>query len=461
VGTATDPGPLASEPVATEPVATGPAVVEPVGAVTAPPGGQIDPVDGFISESEIVESMEDPEETKCAGVSESANQVILPVDVIFVIDNSSSMTEEISEVQARINGDFAEIIGSSGLDYRVVMVSRYGDVDVAVGQSDHPVCVGAPLGASDCAVAETAPLVNNPPLFYHYSADVGSREPWCDLVDGFAAADELGGDRMAGWTPLFPGGYSEALRPESFKHFVVITDDDSNCAQFGGGGFGGGGLGGGVGGVGIGGAGVAAGGSAEDFDRALLELSPEFFGSIGDRRYRWHSIAGMLEKPSATGAAPEPWLPDEPVQNEMCTGEGGDAVGAGVAFQELSILTGGLRYPSCRTDNFNAVFNAIAEGIVQGATLSCEWDIPVAPDGEVFDKDKVNVDFTPGGGATETLDKVASEAECGDQPGWYFDNDAAPTVVRACPASCNVFSQDGTASVSVVFGCETKVRIAR
>ncbi len=446
------PEPMAS--AVTEPVATEAPAAAPVGAVP-PQAGSLQPTDGVIVESEIVETTHDDiEEMQCAGFSETANQVILPVDIIFVIDNSSSMTEEISEVQDRINGDFSEIIGASGLDYRVLMVSRYGDVNTAVGQSDHPVCVGAPLGASDCSVADTAPLANNPPLFYHYSSDVGSREPWCDLIDGFDAPDELGGtaaDRDAGWTPLFPNGYSEALRPESFKHFVVITDDDSNCGQFGG-----------VGGVrGGGGGGVAAGGSAQDFDDALLSLAPDYFGSADDRRYRWHSIVGMVEKTADAGGVPEPWLPEEPVQNEMCSGAGGDAVGPGVAFQELSVLTGGLRYPSCHTENFNAVFNAIAEGIVQGATLSCEWDIPMPPDGEVFDKDKVNVDFTPGGGTAETLGKVDSEAECGDQPGWYFDNEDAPNVVRACPASCNIFSQDGTASVSVVFGCETKLRIAR
>jgi hypothetical protein len=421
-------------------------------AVT-PGAGQTGPNAGdVIAESEDVEIPADAGTEKCAGFSEQANQVILSVDIVFVIDNSSSMSEEITEVQARINSDFAGIIEASGLDYSVLMISRYGDVTASVGQSDFPICVGPPLGATDCATAATAPLANNAPIFHHYSSDVGSLEPWCDVIDGFSASDEHGGaaaDRTPAWTPLFPTGYSAALRPESFKHFVVITDDNSNCGQFGGG-FGGGG-----------GGQFGGGGGAAQFDTALLALSPEYFGTAAERRYRWHSIVGMTEKTAAAGATPEPWYPDEPVGTELCTGVGGDAVGAGTAFQDLSILTGGLRYSSCRTDNFDAVFNAIAEGIVQGATLSCEWDIPPAPENETFDKEKVNVEFTPGDGESELLGKVAGQADCGTEPGWYFDNEDAPTVVRACPASCDVFAVDGAAAVSVVFGCETKQRIAR
>src|SRR5690606_17538041 len=107
--------------------------------------------------------------------------------------------------------------------------------------------------------------------------------------------------------------------------------------------------------------------------------SPEQFGTAEERRYRWHSIVGMAEKAAEAGAVPEPWFPDEPVTVERC-GEMGESVGAGTGFQQLSVLTGGLRYPSCRYENFNSVFNAIAEGIIEGAMLSCEWEIPPPPE---------------------------------------------------------------------------------
>jgi hypothetical protein len=405
---------------------------------------------------------------ECAGIGEEATEVILPVDVIIVIDNSSSMTDEIVEVQARINQDFAQIMAGSGLDYRVILVARYGDVNVAVGESDHPVCVGAPLGGTACTAPDTEALVNNAPVFYHYSSDVGSLEPWCDLLEGFSSPDELGGsdeDRATAWTPLFPTGFSEVLREEAFKHFLVVTDDDSECD------------------VTVSGAVEAdagpgprgdetryafndettiAGGlsAAEAFDEALLALSPAQFGTATDRKYRWHSIVGMVEKTAAAGAVPEPWLPEDPISEEVC-GEDGLSEGPGTGFQQLSVLTGGLRYPSCFSDNFNAVFNAIAEGIIEGAKLSCEWDIPDAPDGKVFDKMKVNVEFASGAGVPTLVPKAASLEACADAAGWYFDNEDAPTVIRACPASCTQFQADQSGKVNIVFGCETIIRDAR
>jgi hypothetical protein len=129
--------------------------------------------------------------------------------------------------------------------------------------------------------------------------------------------------------------------------------------------------------------------------------------------------------------------------------------GAGTGFQHLSVLTGGLRYPTCRTENFNAVFNAIAEGIIEGAMLSCEWDIPPVPDGERFDKELVNVEFTGADGVALVVPKAESLDACADMPGWYFDDEEDPTVIRACPASCDQFQADASGKVKIVFGCKT------
>jgi hypothetical protein len=442
------PGPVPDMAAPTE--ATGaPALPVPGG-----PGGQIIPGDPD-AENAPASTAAPPE---CAGVAEQATEALLPVDVIVVIDNSSSMSEEIIEVQNRINGDFAEIMQASGLDYRVIMIARYGDVNIEVGQSDHPICIGPPLGATPCTTPDTEPLSNNDPLYFHYSSDVGSREPWCDILAGYASPDEHGStpnDRATAWTPLLPNGFSEVLRENAFKHFLVITDDNSQCNVT-----------------------VAAGATAtgdpvpggtfafndqdqidpgltaaEDFDAALLASAPNQFGTAEDRRYRWHSIVGMVGKEAAAGAVPEPWYPDEPVTEETCGAMLSE--GAGTGFQQLSVLTGGLRYPSCFTENFDAVFNAIAEGIVEGAMLSCEWEIPPPPDDETFDSELVNVEFIPGGGTPMVVQKAASLADCGDAPGWYFDDEANPTRILACPASCAEFQADMSGEIHIVFGCKT------
>ena len=60
-----------------------------------------------------------------------------------------------------------------------------------------------------------------------------------------------------------------------------------------------------------------------------------------------------------------------------------------------------------------------------------------------------------------TFVKVANAAACGPAGGWYYDNDAAPTQVLLCPASCD-FAQSSvgpgkTGRIEVLFGCATIV----
>lgn len=378
---------------------------------------------------------------ECAAVEQQAKSTLRPVDVIFVIDNSSSMDGEIKQVQQRINEDFAEIIGKSGLDYRVIMISRYGDVEKSVGESDHPICIGQPLGASDCSDPTNTPL-QNAERFFHFSADVESRNSWCVLLDGFDKPDEYGDKGRSGWIPLAPNGWSQYLREDSFKTFVEITDDDVNCK---------------VGPYDFNDNNSIGGGenAAAKFDAALLALSPEHFGTAEERNYRWHSIVAMVENDPVT----KPWSPTDPIQTSNCSP---GSSGPGTGYQALSRMTGGLRYPTCENDNFNAIFNAIAEGIVAGAQLNCEWDIPEPPNGQTFDKELVNVRYTPGdGSAPEDIAFVSNAGDCTDDGGWHYDDDANPTQVVACPATCSKMKRDTSGRIDVLFGCKTIIMVPK
>ena len=208
----------------------------------------------------------DPEEAdNCAEVEVEATLTRAPADIIFVIDNSGSMSDEISEVQDQINDNFASIIEDSGLDFRVIMVSRYGEVNVPIGGSANPICVSSPLSNSDCSDPLNTPLENNPPTFYHYSANVESHDAWCVLREGLTRSDEFTlstspglGTRDTAWTPLAPNGYGEWLREGVAKSIVVITDESP---------------GGNNGCYGPSGKTVA-----EEFDRDIREAAPEQFG---------------------------------------------------------------------------------------------------------------------------------------------------------------------------------------
>lgn len=400
---------------------------------------------------EMVET-KDPKAV-CTGVTQEAERVEHGnVDIIFVIDNSSTMTGEIMQVENRINEDFAKIIGDSGVDYRVIMLSRYGKNFDPIGDSDNPICIRAPLGAGTCADPNSEVLQHNPPTFFHHSLDQRSRQALCDILEAYDAPDELLEPRVDpareapmprqfDWKKIAPNGFKEWLRPESLKHFVIISDDQVKCKRLG---------------YDFVDRETAADGmvAAEQFHAALTTLAPEQFGTAAKPQYVMHSIVGMTAKPPGPDGISPAWQPNEPIQEGQC---GEESVANGTGFQAISVMTGGLRYPSCLNDNFDEIFREIAFSVVDGA-LSCAWEIPPPPKGETLDPSKVNLLFDPGGAEPAyNVPSVGSEADCGPEGGWFYDNPAAPTEVRTCPSTCGVFKKDVNGKVDITFGCSTVI----
>jgi hypothetical protein len=105
----------------------------------------------------------------------------------------------------------------------------------------------------------------------------------------------------------------------------------------------------------------------------------------------------------------------------------------------------------------------VTTSTVISSPLPCAWSIPDVPGGTTFDKDKVNVQFTPPG-ATVPVDffRAGSLAECGTttQDAWYYDDPTHPTKVLACPNTCNgTLHNAAGAEVAVLFGCDSKLII--
>ncbi|MFZ5896566.1 MAG: hypothetical protein ACOY0T_36260 [Myxococcota bacterium] len=374
----------------------------------------------------------------CGALAVTATESYRPIDVVFIIDNSASMDDEILAVERSINRDFAAIMEQSGLDYRVILISRYGKLGSPVGLSDNPICVGRPLANADCDPLPQEP--KNGERFFHFSANVQSHDAWCVMLGSYDKPDEYGDIPRPGWLTSAPQGWSQYLRPEAFKTFVAISDDEVDCR---------------VNGQSFADrASVSVGEvAAQSFDAALLKLSPEQFGTARKRNYVWHSIVGVRAFSPSSPA----WLASAPMETDTC---GDGAEGPGTGYQALSRLTGGLRYPSCDHKNFDAVFNTIARGIVGRAEIACRWQIPEPPRGERFDHGRVNVRYTPGSGRRPVdLPNVADASGCGSAGGWYYDNAAAPQNIAVCPSSCGVMRADEDARVDVLFGCETQTLV--
>lgn len=368
----------------------------------------------------------DPKE--CAAQEAAASLAKKPVDIVFVIDNSSSMTAEILEVEKQINANFTTIIDAAKIDYRVIMVTAHGNAN------SQRICVKAPLSGTTCSPIPAQPAETA--KFFHHSIVVASTDAWCKLLTSYNTTDQFN-KHPTGWGPL--------LRPGAFKVIAAISDDriNSNCT-----------VGGATKNFNDSNTAVTGATTATDFDTTILALSPANFGTAAKRNYVYHAIIGVNwlggGTPDFTKAIPS----TDPAMDVSC---GGDAVNVGYGHQALAIKTGGVRYASCRKPgnlpaDYSAVFKEMAKSVISGATLSCEFPVPTAPAGEALDLSTVVPRYTPGGGgASVDFQQVANAAACAPDK-FYIENN----IVKLCPQTCDKVQTDSTAAIKVLFGCKPK-----
>jgi len=118
---------------------------------------------------------------------------------------------------------------------------------------------------------------------------------------------------------------------------------------------------------------------------------------------------------------------------------------AGGTKQALMVSVGD---PTQTQKDLSAAIQAI-----KVAAVSCEYAIPSPPDGETLDPAKLNVQYTPTGGAAQELDY---DATCASGSGWHYDDANHPTRVIACGSTCTSIKNLG-GKVDMQFGCATHV----
>jgi hypothetical protein len=335
----------------------------------------------------------DPGDAACQTFSQEAKEVYTPADIIWVVDTSGSMIDEAAAVQTNIN-TFSQQIVASGIDVHVVMLAAYPFFFLP------GVCVPAPLGSGMCPPNGTDTKLPN---FWHHETVV------IESVDG-------------AWKLIttFPQ-YKFMLRPEALKYIVVVTDDDSRNHPDSSG---------------------DAGPYDNQPDKFIADysnLDPMLKNSIGGPNWKLSAIYSFTQ----------------------CA----NAAQVGQVWKQIVDKTGGVHGDICSCLNptacaqtFQTVFNELATKIIQGSQpLTCEWAIPPPPAGQTLDPSKVNVDFIDQvAGTKETIYHVNDAAACDPVlGGWYYDNNTAPTVVKACPASCDKITAAVNGKINVVFGCAT------
>ena len=326
-----------------------------------------------------------------------------PIDIVFVVDNSGSMGEEIRGVQRNINQNFATLIQNSGVDYRILMLSEHGEVDPSEN-----ICVSQPLSGTSCSPVPSAP--SNTSRFKHYDVNISSSDSWEEVIRTYNQPDKHN---------FTAGGWSQWLRPGAFKVFVEMSDDNPRYKRI-----------------------RDHQKAARQMDNDIRGLSGMHFGTETNRNYVWHSIIG-LEAKSNPGEAYEP---KEPIVSRRCQPGGVDPA---EEYQWLSKMTGGLRYPICKTNSYDAVFREIAEGVVRRARIGCRLSMPKVPSDETIDPDRIAIEWEPAGSSQpQVVTKVHDEANCG--PGHFFVDGS---TVELCPQICQTVENAKDGELYVLAGC--------
>jgi hypothetical protein len=339
----------------------------------------------------------------CQSTGQTAMTGIAAVDIVWVIDGSGSMSDEAERLQMNID-NFTSTISASGVDTHVVLV----------GQKD--------LVPANSMLAQSGKY-----LFVQ------------DDVDSWNAFERL--------VARFPD-YKSFLRPSAHVHFIVVTDDESRYMNL------------------------------QTPDERAMGFQTAMDGLL-DSEFTVHAIAS----PGNEGDLP--CIPDSvdpaiakccqdyiaslfltfPMGCDMdkvtiltCPFLGG-AAAPGVTYQREVTNTGGV-FASICSEDWTQVFGSLSDAVIASAPLPCDYAIPPPPTGMSFDRTKVNVKYTPQGAdpaSVQPYGKVKDADACGDEDGWYFDDDTNPTKVMLCPTTCAAVGGGEGGAVDVLFGCATVV----
>lgn len=257
-----------------------------------------------------------------------------PVDIVLIADNSPSMGVEIDALEDELN-DFAEQLDDEDVDYRLILLSRQRTAARAASeQASTAICVSAPLGAL-AACPAAAPGASE--RFLHYDVSIAESDSLDRMLDTFDFPDTHG---------LAPTGWGERLRVGAAK--VVIEVSDGDTAR-----------------------------PLRDFLGDVTRLAPEHFGSDpASPGFVFHSITGVRQRAFAAAS----YLPGEAIELRTCGAAPNLPDNAGQNYQELSRLTGGLRFSICPTGALPLVLTTLAIDVIARSILPCAAPPAAEPD---------------------------------------------------------------------------------
>jgi len=332
----------------------------------------------------------------CGKEQYDADLVKKPIDVIFSVDTSGSMDDEIDEVENRIKGDFVDIMNNSGVDYRVIMLADKDEV-----------CIKSLSKNGNCGEGANT----NTNKFKHIDQVDGSPESEQSLKN---FVDYYDGIRDSQGEP-----YNQYLRSNSFKIFVAVSDEKEQAYN----------------------SGSDPPGAAQEFINKITSKSNADFGTPSNRNFRVHGIIGVPPK-----GGQKAYQPSEPIQNSNMNCSTAEKM---PASEHAAKKTKGLRYPICKTNSYDAVFNEIADGAVQLSKIGCELDYPMVSN-DTIDKDKMSLQWKPmSASKASVVHKVHDQSNCAKDR-FYLDSGK----VQLCQKLCDEVRDTDKGKLTIHAGCE-------
>lgn len=340
-----------------------------------------------------------------------------PVDIIWMVDNSSSMEPTIKQLTAGLN-NFANIIAGANLDYHVVMLSlRYKGSTTFKGSTRYGVCIPTPLAGDDNC--------GDGARFFQSSIDIKSTQPLEQFLgtlgqtQGFTAGEDRGG------TP-----WKQYLREGASKTMIIVSDDNSRL-------------------------------SADNFlhfpggknPSNSTQLPPGILDSSWNglfNKWIFHGLYGW-------GSESNP--------STTCTFSGGShPASSGPVYTQLIKTSGGARAQICgNASEWDAFLQTTAQAVVASSEIACELPIPPPPSGSSeINPSKVNVSFVTQSSESMLFKVDGPSGPSGCNPvsgGWYYDDPENPKNIQLCPASCQAANDyigaGKTGQIEVTFGCNS------
>lgn len=326
------------------------------------------------------------------------------IDFILIIDNSASMIEEFALIAQDLRDVFYPALAASDVDSRVLVMTRAALPADALCPNNSA-CAGSGFDPAQGALL--------------LGVDVQSTDGLTKLLKH--------ADQGDGSTSM-PGGWSQWLRPDAQKVFIMMSDDDSTLSQ-------------------------------QRFEEELkARWSSYFYDAQGQRRFVWHSVVGAaLEGERYLG-------PDEAIVERGCS----SAPRAGLVYQRLSTLTRGLRFSICAQVPYAEVFDRIVSQAGAQSRIPCTLTLPRPKQSDLMlatNKVAIQLD-SPRAEEPTVYTQVSDLSQCHDQ-GFVLEAVSDRWRVKLCEQACAAVAaqedlvarvvaqcQNTSCSGSLTFGCD-------